>query len=92
MSSFVVKTISFEKEITIFKFYKNPSQTFGFLACGISKADFLDNEAPLLEEWLKNDYHSEMRYMENHFDKRLNPRLLVDEAKSVISLSYNYFP
>lgn len=64
----------------------------GFLACGIAKADFLEKEAPRLEEWLQNDFHGEMRYMENHFDKRLDPRLLVDGAKSVISLSYNYFP
>ena len=64
----------------------------GFLSCGISKADFLEEEAPKLENWLKNDFHGEMKYMENHFDKRLDPRLLVDDAKSVISLSYNYYP
>ena len=33
-----------------------------------------------------------MSYMENHFDLRLNPTLLVDDAKSVISLLLNYFP
>ena len=64
----------------------------GFLSCGISKADFLEDEASKLENWLKNDFHGEMKYMENHFDKRLDPRLLVDGAKSVISLSYNYYP
>ncbi|MDE0535317.1 tRNA epoxyqueuosine(34) reductase QueG [Tenacibaculum sp. L6] len=64
----------------------------GFLECGIAKADFLEEEAPRLEKWLQNGYHGEMHYMENHFDKRLDPRLLVDGAKSVISLSYNYFP
>ncbi len=64
----------------------------GFLSCGISKAEFLEDEAPKLEDWLKNDFHGEMKYMENHFDKRLDPRLLVDDAKSVISLSYNYYP
>ncbi len=60
--------------------------------CGISKADFLEDEASNLEEWLKRDYHGKMGYMENHFDKRLDPRLLVDGAKSVISLALNYFP
>ncbi|MDC1162183.1 tRNA epoxyqueuosine(34) reductase QueG, partial [Tenacibaculum sp.] len=45
-----------------------------------------------LEKWLESNYHGEMHYMENHFDKRLDPRLLVEGAKSVISLSYNYFP
>lgn len=64
----------------------------GFSTCGIAKADFLENEAPRLEQWLKDGYHGEMQYMENHFDMRLDPRLLVDGAKSVISLSYNYFP
>ena len=64
----------------------------GFSTCGIAKADFLEDEAPRLERWLKDGYHGEMQYMENHFDMRLDPRLLVDGAKSVISLSYNYFP
>jgi len=59
--------------------------------CGISKAEFLEEEAPRLEEWLKKGMHGEMQYMENHFDKRLDPRLLVDGAKSVISLGLNYF-
>jgi len=65
---------------------------FGFQSCGISKADFLEEEAPHLEQWLKNNFHGEMKYMENYFDKRLDPRLLVEGSKSVISLSYNYFP
>jgi len=59
--------------------------------CGISKAGFLEEEAPRLETWLKNNMHGEMQYMENHFDKRLDPRLLVDDARSVISLGLNYF-
>lgn len=59
--------------------------------CGIARADFLEEEAPRLEAWLKNGMHGEMQYMENHFDKRLDPRLLVDGAKSVISLALNYF-
>jgi len=71
---------------------KTEALRLGFLSCGISKADFLEEEAPKLENWLKNDFHGEMKYMENHFDKRLDPRLLVDDAKSVISLSYNYYP
>ena len=59
--------------------------------CGISKAAFLEEEAPRLEAWLNSGMHGEMRYMENHFDKRLDPRRLVDGAKSVISLALNYF-
>ena len=71
---------------------KQKAEKFGFQSCGISKAEFLEEEAPRLEAWLNKGYHGEMNYMENHFDKRLNPTLLVDGAKSVISLSYNYFP
>jgi len=64
----------------------------GFLSVGISKAEFLEEEAPRLENWLKSKRNGEMKYMENYFDKRLNPTLLVEGCKSVISLSYNYFP
>ena len=71
---------------------KQKAEKFGFQSCGISKAEFLEEEAPRLEAWLNKGYHGEMNYMENHFDKRLDPALLVDGAKSVISLSYNYFP
>lgn len=71
---------------------KKEALRLGFSTCGFAKADFLEDEAPRLEQWLKDGYHGEMQYMENHFDMRLDPRLLVDGAKSVISLSYNYFP
>ena len=62
------------------------------MSCGISKAEFLENEAPRLENWLNKNRNGEMSYMENHFDKRLNPTLLVDDAKSVVSLLLNYYP
>lgn len=71
---------------------KTEAKRLGFLSCGISKADFLEEEAPRLENWLNKNMHGEMGYMENHFDKRLDPRLLVDGAKSVISLLLNYYP
>lgn len=71
---------------------KNLAKEAGFDYCGISKADFLSEEAPRLEQWLKDGKHGRMNYMENYFDKRLDPRLLVDGAKSVISLLLNYFP
>ena len=73
-------------------FIKTESKKLGFLSCGISKAGFLEEEAPRLEHWLNQNQHGEMKYMENHFDKRLNPTLLVDDAKSVISLLLNYYP
>ncbi len=62
------------------------------MSCGISKAGFLEKEAPRLEKWLKNNSHGQMSYMENHFDKRLDPTLLVDGAQSVVSLLLNYYP
>ena len=71
---------------------KAESKRLGFLSCGISKAGFLEDEAPRLENWLNNNMNGQMSYMENHFDKRLNPTLLVDDAKSVISLLLNYYP
>ena len=71
---------------------KAEAKRLGFLSCGISRADFLEEEAPRLEQWLRKGMHGEMAYMENHFDKRLDPRKLVPDAKSVISLLYNYFP
>jgi epoxyqueuosine reductase len=70
---------------------KTEAKNLGFMFCGIAKAEFLEEEAPRLEAWLKNDMHGEMQYMENHFDKRLDPRLLVDGARSVISLGLNYY-
>jgi len=71
---------------------KTEAKRLGFLSCGFSKAEFLEEEAPRLEQWLNKNMHGEMQYMENHFDKRLDPRLLVDGAKSVISLLLNYYP
>tara|TARA_B100000809_G_C15051874_1_gene499198 strand:+ start:192 stop:1115 length:924 start_codon:yes stop_codon:yes gene_type:complete len=74
------------------QFIKTEAKRLGFLSCGISKAGFLEEEAPRLEKWLKNNAHGEMRYMENHFDKRLDPTKLVEGSKSVISLLLNYYP
>ncbi len=71
---------------------KTEANRLGFLSCGISKADFLEEEAPRLETWLKQNMHGEMGYMENYFDKRLDPTKLVPGSKSVISLLLNYFP
>ena len=71
---------------------KSIAKDLGFGFCGIAKAEFLEEEAPRLENWLKQGRHGQMQYMENHFDKRLDPTKLVPGAKSVISLLYNYFP
>lgn len=71
---------------------KAEAKRLGFLSCGISKAEFLEDEAPRLENWLNKNMHGEMSYMANHFDKRLDPTLLVPDSKSVVSLLLNYFP
>ncbi|KAB2813752.1 tRNA epoxyqueuosine(34) reductase QueG [Phaeocystidibacter luteus] len=71
---------------------KRRAQELGFTGCGISKAEFLEDEAPRLERWLNQNHHGTMKWMENHFDKRLDPTLLVPGAKSVISFTLNYFP
>ncbi len=73
-------------------FIKARAKALGFDYCGISKADFLEEEAPRLESWLKQDRHGKMGWMENHFDKRLDPRKLVEGAKSVVSMLLNYYP
>ena len=69
---------------------KREAKALGFLSCGISKAGFLEEEAPKLEQWLNQKRHGKMHYMENHFDKRLDPTILVPGAKSVVSLLLNY--
>ena len=73
------------------EFIKTEAKRLGFLSCGISKAEFLEEEAPRLEAWLNQNKQGEMQYMENHFDNRLDPTLLVEGSKSVISLTYNYY-
>ena len=70
---------------------KTEAKRLGFLSCGVSRAEFLEEEAPKLESWLNQNKHGKMQYMENHFDKRLDPTLLVEGSKSVVSLTYNYF-
>lgn len=64
----------------------------GFSAVGISKADFLEKESLQLKNWLNKGFHGEMQYMENHFEKRTDPRKLLDGLKSVISVLFNYVP
>lgn len=71
---------------------KAEAKRLGFLSCGISQAGFLEEEAPRLESWLNKNMNGQMSYMENHFDKRLDPTKLVGGAKSVISVLLNYFP
>jgi epoxyqueuosine reductase len=71
---------------------KQLSLDAGFSFCGISKASFLNEEAPRFDSWLKDNMNGSMSYMENHYDMRLDPRVLVPGAKSVVSFLFNYYP
>ncbi|WP_057937177.1 tRNA epoxyqueuosine(34) reductase QueG [Algoriphagus resistens] len=71
---------------------KSTAKRLGFDFCGIAKAGFLEEEAPRLEDWLNRNYKGQMGYLANHFDKRLDPTKLVEGAKTVVSLVYNYYP
>lgn len=73
-------------------FIKDTAKSLGFDFCGIAKAEYLEVEAPRVENWLNQNMHGAMGYMENHFDMRLDPTKLVPGAKSVVSLMYNYYP
>ncbi|KAA2243135.1 tRNA epoxyqueuosine(34) reductase QueG [Chitinophaga agrisoli] len=73
-------------------FIKQQAAALGFDHCGIARATQLDEDARRLEQWLHKGMHGSMHYMENHFDKRIDPRKLVDNAQSVITLLLNYYP
>ncbi len=70
---------------------KQEAYRLGFDFVGIAKAEYMEEEARRLEDWLNQNHHGKMSYMENHFDKRVDPTKLVPGAKSVISLVYNYY-
>ncbi len=71
---------------------KQKARSLGFDHCGIAKAEQLTEDAYRLEQWLQRGMHGSMQYMENYFDKRIDPRLLVEGAQSVITLLLNYYP
>jgi epoxyqueuosine reductase len=71
---------------------KSIAKELNFDFCGISKAQKLETEAVNLEKWLNNGYHGKMAWMENHFEKRVDPTKLVEGSKSVVSLLFNYYP
>jgi len=71
---------------------KSSAYELDFSFCGVSKADYLKDEAVKLKNWLDKKKHGQMTYMQNNFEKRLNPGLLVENAKSIISVLLNYYP
>ena len=74
------------------QFIKNRADSLGFFSCGISQVRELDEQKSTLDSWLENGYSAEMNYMQRNKEMRINPALLVDGSKSIISLTYNYFP
>ncbi|MDR2064866.1 MAG: tRNA epoxyqueuosine(34) reductase QueG [Prevotellaceae bacterium] len=74
----------------ISKTVKNQAEQFGFDACGIAQSNYLSDMENILKKWLDNGYNASMNYMKNHFEIRLNPRLLVENAMSVICLLTSY--
>lgn len=78
--------------IKIKEYIKTNAKQLGFADARFAKATFLEREAPRLEKWLRSGYHGEMLWMENYFDKRLDPRLLLDGCKTVVIFSHNYYP
>ncbi len=70
---------------------REEAHRLGFEFVGIARAEFMEEEAKKLEDWLHRGYQGKMGYMENHFDKRTDPTKLVEGAKSVVSLTYNYY-
>jgi epoxyqueuosine reductase len=71
---------------------KAKGRDLGFDLVGIAQAGFMEEEARDLEQWLQAGRQGKMSWMENYFDKRVDPRKLVEGAKSVISVIHNYFP
>ncbi len=76
----------------ISEFIKTKAGELGFFQCGISKAGFLKDESEKIHDWLNKGFQGEMHYMQNNLEKRLDPSLLQENAKSIISVLFNYFP
>ncbi len=71
---------------------KEKARALGFEACGVARAGELKAVRPVFTEWLRQGYHGKMGYMGNHFEKRLDPRLLTPGARSVVVVAQNYYP
>ncbi|MCE2835237.1 MAG: tRNA epoxyqueuosine(34) reductase QueG [Chitinophagaceae bacterium] len=69
---------------------KSEAAALGFEACGIARAERLDDDARRLERWLSQGMNGGMSYMERHFDLRIDPTRLVPGARSVITLLMSY--
>ncbi len=79
-----------KKELSTF--IKHEAALLGFDACGITPVFELKEDGIHLNDWLQKGYHAEMGYMQRNVDLRTNPKLLVENARSVIVFLYNYYP
>lgn len=68
------------------------AEKLGFDACGVAKADFLENDAEKVEKWLSENCQGEMDYLTRNKEKRYDPRLLNEGTKTVVSVLCNYYP
>ncbi len=71
---------------------RQKAKEIGFDSCGITRPALLGEEARRLEFWLRSGYHGTMGYMERNFEKRIDPHQMMDGLKSIIVVSYNYYP
>lgn len=70
---------------------RNEALRLGFSSCGFARAEYLPEDAKRLRKWLRDNHHGSMKYMENHFEKRTDPTILVEGARTVVSLLLNYY-
>ena len=74
------------------RWIKSKAESLGFVACGVSRADLPAEDSSRLNSWLADGFQGDMGYMERNKEKRLDPRLLVPGARSVISFLISYYP
>lgn len=70
---------------------KQKAHEIGFHKIGIARAEILKDEGENLKKWLTNDFHGEMKWMEREPEKRANPNLIFEDAKSIVVVALNYF-
>ncbi len=71
---------------------KSKAKSLGLLDCIILPVEFLSGENEHLQKWLSGGLHGEMKYMERNVEKRLNPALLFENAKTILVVLQNYYP
>lgn len=74
-------------------YIKAEAASLGFFACGMARAGRVSTDVERsLRQWLASGGNADMAWMENHLEKRLDPRLLMDGLQSIVSVALNYAP